>query len=154
MKLQAASKKELTRISVGTIVCSAAMIGILYLLSLVGVGTFSLSRILLGAVIGSAVAIGNFALLCITVQQAVGIEDQKHMKAKFQLSYNFRMLIQAAWAVIALVVPQIHVVAGALPLLFPHAVILFLRFTGKLFPKEEASAEAPAKEDSSGSEAV
>ncbi len=132
MKLQAASKKELARISLGTIACSALMVAALYLLSLVGVGTFDVSRILLGAVLGSVIAIGNFYILCLTVQKAVGIEDQKKMKMKFQVSYNFRMLLQAAWVVIALMVPQIHVVAGAVPLLFPHLVILFLQFTGRI----------------------
>ena len=41
MKLQPASKKEVKRIAVGVSVCSALMIAGLFLLSLVGVGTFS-----------------------------------------------------------------------------------------------------------------
>lgn len=137
MKLQAASKKELTRISIGTVGFALVMILVLYLLSLVGVGTFELSRVLLGAVLGCAVAISNFAFLCITIQKNVGLTDEKRMKARFQLSYNARMLYQAVWVVVAFLVPQIHVVAGALPLLFPHMVILFLQSRGKLFPKEE-----------------
>ena len=142
MKLQAASKRELTRIAVGTISLTLVMILALYLLSLVGVGTFEWSRILIGAVLGSAIAIGNFAVLCLTVQKAVDITDQKRMRAKFQLSYNMRMLVQGVWVVVALMVPGIHVVAGALPLLFPHAVILFLQFHGKLFHEEELKKEA------------
>ena len=144
MKLQPASKKELTRIAVGTVGCTLLMILALYLLSLVGVGTFELSRVLLGAVIGAAIAIGNFAALCLTVQKAVDIQDQKRMKAKFQLSYNARMLVQGVWVVVALMVPQIHVVAGALPLLFPHAIILFLQFHGRLF-REEPKAPAESQ---------
>ena len=142
MKLQAASKRELTRIAVGTISLTLVMVLALYLLSLVGVGTFEWPRIVLGAVLGSAIAIGNFAVLCLTVQKAVDITDQKRMRAKFQLSYNMRMLVQGVWVVVALMVPGIHVVAGALPLLFPHAVILFLQFHGKLFHEEELAKEA------------
>ena len=132
MKLQAASKKELGHISVGTIIGTLLLILVLYLLSLVGVGSFQPSRIFLGAGIGCLIAILNFYLLCLTVQKAVDIKDQKQMKMKFQVSYNFRMLLQAAWVVIALLVPGIHVVAGAVPLLFPHAVILWMQMTGRI----------------------
>lgn len=141
MKLQAASKKELTRIAAGTILGTVLLILLLYVLSLVGVGTFTPSRIFLGAGIGCFVAIFNFYLLCLTVQKAVDIQDQKQMKMKFQVSYNFRMLLQAAWVVVALLVPGIHVVAGAAPLLFPHAVILFLQMSGRI----AGSSKGPQK---------
>ena len=103
MKLQSASSKELSRIALGTLVCDVIMIAALFVLSLVGVGTFDLSRILLGAVCGSAVAIANFAILCVTVQSAVEIENKKKMKARFQLSYNIRLVLQAGWVVLMLV---------------------------------------------------
>lgn len=146
MKLQASSKKEIKRIAIGTTVCSVIMVAVLYLLSQVGVGTFDIKRILLSAVIGSVIAILNFVILCLTVQNCVGIEDQKQMKAKFQVSYNFRMLFQAAWVVVALLVPGIHVVAGAVPLLFPHAVIMFLNARGKLMPPDKHEP-APQEDD-------
>ena len=147
MKLQAASKKELSRIALGTVICSAVLVGVLYAFSLVNVGTFDVSRILLGIVIGDLVAIGNFYILCLTVQRAVDMTDKKLMKAKFQVSYNFRMLLQAAWVVVALLVPQIHVVAGAVPLLFPHAIILYLQFSGRISGKGKTAApQAVAQE--------
>lgn len=150
MKLQSASRKEVARIALGTCICSVIMIAALFLLSLLGIGEFELPRILLGAVCGSLIAIGNFVILCLTVQNAVGIEDKKNMKAKFQLSYNMRMLVQGVWVVVALLVPQIHVVAGAAPLLFPHIVILFLQFTGKLYGTKSTDASS----DAAGSENV
>ena len=146
MKLQAASKKELRRIAAGTVVGTALLILILWLLSLVGVGAFEPSRIFLGAGIGCLIAIFNFYLLCLTVQKAVGTQDQKQMKAKFQLSYNFRMLLQAGWVVAALLVPQIHVVAGAVPLLFPHAVIIFLQMTGRIAGSPNKAPQKPEEE--------
>ena len=60
----------------------------------------------------------------------------KKMKAKFQLSYNARMVLQAGWAVIAFLVPQIHFIAGAAPILFPKITILYLQFKGKLLPPD------------------
>ncbi len=71
------------------------------------------------------------------------IEDQKAMKAKFQLSYNARMIAQAAWVVVCFLVSQLHLFAGALPLLFPKVTILYLNARGKITDahKEKAAAE-------------
>ena len=143
MKLQPASRKEITRITIGTLVCDGILIAALFLLSLVGIGHFDVVRILLGGACGSLLAVLNLTILCLTVQSAVGMENKRKMKARFQLSYNLRLLIQAAWVVAAFLIPQIHFVAGAAPILFPNVVIYFLQFTGKLMPKEEQSQEPP-----------
>lgn len=145
MKLQPASRKELKRIAIGTLICDAIMIPGLFLLSQFGIGTFDIIRILLGTVGGSLIAIANFAVMCLTVQNAVEISDQKKMKAFFQASYNGRLLLQAAWVVVALLVPQIHAVAGAAPLLFPNAVIFYLQSKGKLVTPSERK-NPPAEE--------
>lgn len=136
MKLQPASRKEIRRITLGTLVCDAILLAALFLLSLVGVGSFSLGSALLGVFCGTLVAILNFTILCLTVQSAVGMENRRKMKARFQFSYNARMLLQAGWVVAAFLIPQIPFFAGALPILFPHVVIYYLQFTGRLMPKE------------------
>ncbi len=143
MKLQPSSKKEILRISQGTLVCDVLLIAALYVLSLVGVGSFSLGRVLLGAVCGSAVAVGNFTVLCLTVQQAAEIENKKQMKQRFQFSYNLRLILQAVWVVFSYVIPQIHFVAGAAPVLFPNVVILYLQSRGKLV---DSTPVSPARE--------
>jgi len=74
----------------------------------------------------------------------VGMTDMKKMKARFQLSYNGRMILQAGWAVIAFLVPSIHFIAGAAPVLFPKLTILYLNFTGKLMPPSETKIEEEA----------
>ena len=135
MKLQPASKKEIKRIAGGILVCDVLMIAGLFLLSIVGVGTFSY-RVFIGALGGSVVAILNFVILCMTIQQATEIEDKKRMKAFIQGSYNGRLLLQAAWVVICFAVSHIHLIAGAVPLLFPHAVIFYLNSKGKLMPPD------------------
>ena len=151
MKLQAASKKEISRIAVGTLVCDGIMVAALFLLSEFGIGTFSLPRILLGAVCGSVVAIANFTILCLTVQSAVEIENKKKMKKKFQAGYNLRLLLQALWVVAAFLIPQVHFVAGAAPILFPNVVILFLQSRGKLISDDEKAshpkADAPGEDE-------
>ena len=138
MKLQAASKKELSRVCVGPLVCDVIMVAGLFLLSQFGIGTFQLSRILLGALCGSVVAVVNFAILCLTVQSAVAIESKRKMKARFQLSYNIRLALQAIWVVAAYLIPQIHFVAGAAPILFPNVVIFYLQSKGKLISSNDS----------------
>ncbi len=132
MKLQPASRKEIARISLGTLVCDGILIAGLFLLSQFGIGKFELLRILLGAVCGSLVAVLNFTILCLTVQSAVEIENKRKMRARFQLSYNLRLALQAVWVVACFLIPQIHFVAGAAPILFPNVVIFYLQSRGKL----------------------
>ena len=79
------------------------------------------------------------------ITMAVGMTDQKQMKAKFQLSYNARMILQAGWAVTAFLVPGLHFIAGAAPVLFPKVTILYLQAKGKLLPPDP---ERPAKPES------
>lgn len=147
MKLQPASRREISRIAIGTLVCDGIMVAGLFLLSQFGIGTFPLPRILLGAVLGSLVAILNFAILCLTVQSAVEIESKRKMKARFQLSYNIRLGVQAAWVVLCFAIPQIHFVAGAAPILFPNVVIFYLQYKGKLIPPGEPTGTPASPND-------
>ena len=148
MKLQSASRKEIFRIALGVLVCDGILVAVLFLLSQFGIGTFSLSRILLGALCGSVVAILNFAILCLTVQSAVEIENKRKQKQRFQMSYNLRLLVQAVWVVACFLIPQIHFVAGAAPILFPNVVILFLQTRGKLVaPSEKPAAPAEGEDE-------
>lgn len=152
MKLQAASRREVSRITVGVLVCDVIMIAGLFLLSLVGVGTFHPVKILISALCGSVIAVINFIILCLTIQSSLDIENKRKMKARFQFSYNARMIIQAAWVVAAFFLRgKIHFVAAAAPVLFPNVVILYLQFTGKLMPKGE-TASTPAEETAPESE--
>lgn len=155
MKLQAASRKEIARISLGTLVCDGILVAGLFLLSQFGIGKFELFRILLGAACGSVVAIVNFTILCLTVQSAAEIENKRKMKARFQLSYNIRLLMQAVWVVACYLIPQIHFAAGAAPILFPNVVIFYLQSKNRLVSpsqrtdKPDFSEEEP--EDTLGS---
>lgn len=131
MKLQPASKKEIKRISVGSAICFVIMVAVFFVLSCLGVGTFGYT-VILGGLAGTLVAIGNFTLLCLTIQRAAEIEDKKQMKARIQVSYNARLFLQAAWIVVAFLLPCFHVIAAAIPLLFPTVVIYVLQIKGKL----------------------
>ena len=151
MRLQAASRKEVSRISVGVLIGDVLMVAGLFLLSQLGIGKFELGKILLGAVCGSAIAIVNFIILCLTVQSALEIESKRKMQARFQFSYNARLAIQAVWIVAAFLLRDkmpIHPVAAALPVFFPQLWLIYLQLSGKLNVSTAAPAQPTETEES------
>ena len=61
---------------------------------------------------------------------------------------NGRLLLQAGWIIVAILVPHIHVVAAAVPLLFPNLVIFYLQSKGKLVePSERKNPPADEQEE-------
>lgn len=133
MKLEPESKKELTRIACGTAICTAAMWAVFAALNLVGWVQFN-SSVILGSLVGALVAVGNFAGICLVVQKIIDEQDEKRRKAKLQLSYNTRMLLQAVWIVVAIAAPCFQAFASILPLFFPRITIYYLQITGKYKP--------------------
>ena len=84
MKLQPESKKELLRIACGTAICTAAMWVLFAALHLVGWVRFDYT-VVLGGLVGAAVAIANFAGICFVVQKII---DEK--AAYFQTSRAYK----------------------------------------------------------------
>lgn len=126
MKLQPVFRKEIRRIAAGTGVCTLVLTLLIFLLSRFGIGIFD-RTVLIGATGGFAVAVANFAVLCLTIQRAAASQSSEGMQALLRGSYHVRLLLQAAWVLAAFLIPQIHVLAAAIPLLFPAIVIFFLR---------------------------
>ena len=123
MKLQPESKKELTRIACGTAICTAVMWVIFAALHLVGWVKFDYT-VVLGSLIGAAVAIGNFAGICIVCQKVIDEQDEKRRKAT----------LQAVWIIVSIGAPCFQPFASVLPLLFPRVTIYYLQITGKYKP--------------------
>ena len=157
MKLQPESKKELKRILCGTAICTAVMWVVFAALGLVGWVRFDL-KLVLSSLVGDAVAVGNFAGICLMVQKVIDEQDEKRRKAQLQASYNIRMLIQAVWVIVAIGAPCFQPFAGVLPLFFPRITIYYLQITGKYKPLaapqepvdvsvEDDPAPAPAQAD-------
>ena len=142
MKLQAASQQEVKRIACGTAAGSVLLIAVMFVLSKLGVGTFDY-RVITGAIGGCIVAVVNFAMMCMTIQRAVNISEQKAMKAFIQGSYNGRLLLQAGWIVAAYLIPWVNVFAAAIPLLFPTLTIFYLQARGKLVTSSERKNPPP-----------
>lgn len=146
MKLQPGPKKELTHIACGTALCTAVMWVLFAALRVAGFAPFDYT-VILGSLLGAAIAVGNFAVLCLTVQRGIEIDDEKERKKLFQLSYNGRMMLQAAWVVIVIAAPCFQLVAGIAPLLFPRLTIYYLQITGRYKPEKPKAQEVSAEED-------
>jgi len=146
MKLQSASRREIKRIAFGTAVGGIVLVAAMYLLSLMDIGRFDYT-VLTGAIGGCIVAVINFTMMCITIQRAVNIGEQKAMKSFIQGSYNGRLLLQAGWIVAAYMIPWVNVFAAAIPLLFPNLMIFYLQARGKLVTPSERKTPSPEELD-------
>ena len=77
MKLQPESKKELLRIACGTAICTAAMWVLFAALHLVGWVRFDYT-VVLGGLVGAAVAIANFAgIFLVVLMIIVELDDNR-----------------------------------------------------------------------------
>lgn len=118
--LQPAVKKETQKVVIYTVVGVILMWIVLFLLrpAMPDKIVFDYTTILAG-IIGGGVAVLNFFLMGISVQNIAATEDQDLAKKKMKTSYSQRMALQLIWVVIAIVAPCFYFVAGILPLLFP-----------------------------------
>lgn len=135
MKLQPASKRELGRISVGVVVGSALMLGVFAAL-----GKFTWQA-LWGALLGAAVAIGNFFYLAVSVQKAAAAEADR-ARMIMRASYTTRMLITLVALVLGVALKKVfYWLAVLIPILLPRVTILVLQITGVYRPNRDAPAD-------------
>ena len=124
IQVQDAVKKETARIGAGTAGVSVVMILVFWGLHLVIPESITFDyKVILGAVIGSAVAVGNFFFMGLTVQKIADMQDQDLAYRRMKTSYHYRTMIQFLWIILAVTVPFINGVAGIIPLFVPGAVI-------------------------------
>lgn len=118
--LQPAVKKETQKVVIYTVMGVSLMWIVLFLLrpAMPDKIVFDYTTILAG-IIGGGVAVLNFFLMGISVQNIAATEDQDLAKKKMKTSYSQRMALQLIWVVIAIAAPCFYFVAGILPLLFP-----------------------------------
>ena len=124
IQVQDAVKKETARIGAGTAGVSVVMILVFWGLHLVIPDSIPFDyKVILGAVIGSAVAVGNFFFMGLTVQKIADMQDQDLAYRRMKTSYHYRTMSQFLWIILAVTVPFITGVAGIIPLFVPGAVI-------------------------------
>ncbi|MBR6029624.1 MAG: ATP synthase subunit I [Clostridia bacterium] len=108
-------------------------------------------EVLWGNLAGAAAAIGNFTLMCITIQKAVG-QPESAIRNRVRASQQLRLIGQGAVAAAGFLLPFLNPWATLLPLLFPSLCMRLRPLwdkslreepdPDKLIPLEDEPAEA------------
>ena len=129
MKIQPAVLKETGHIALGVALGDVVMLVVFALIKRLDY------TVLLGALLGSAAAVGNFLLMGLGAQRA--LEDPDRAKALVQRSYMLRMLGLLAVLVLGVAAPCFHIIAVIVPVLMPSVTIYVMRLLGLDKPKEK-----------------
>ena len=129
MKIQPAVWKETGHIALGVALGDVVMLVVFAILRRMDY------TVLLGTLLGSAAAIGNFLLMGVSAQRAM--EDPDRAKAMVQRSYTLRMLGLVAVMVLGVAAPCFHIIAVIVPILMPSIIIVVMRLLGLDKPKEK-----------------
>ena len=115
-KVDSTVKKETLYIFLFTVIFSVLMQSV-YLV----IGRWNLT-VLWGNLLGVAAATGNFFLMGLTVQNALG-KEEKDAKNLMKISQSLRMLMLFAVALVGYLVPFFNLVAVVIPFIFPRIAI-------------------------------
>lgn len=133
MKLAPSIKKETGHIAVGVLAGDAIMLVVFALLKKMDY------TVLLGALLGSAAAIGNFLLMGIHLQRAMS--EPERAKLLVHKSYTMRMLGIVAVMIIGFLAPCFQIVAVVVPFLLPSVTIKLMQLTGRYQPGKKGGEE-------------
>lgn len=126
--VQPAVKKETVRVAVYTVTGVILMWIGFAILHFIRPDQVPLDyRVFLAGIIGGFIAVLNFFLMGLTVQQIAASNDEDMSRMKMKSSYSQRMMLQMLWVVAAIAFPCFNMVAGMIPLLFPS---LGIKLTG------------------------
>ena len=112
MNIDGTVKKETKYIALWTAILSLLLQAVFLVMDAWGID------VLLGNLFGGCIAVLNFFLLGLTVQNAV-----KKSEEDAKISHTYRNLLVLAAAVLAIVLPCFHTWAAIIPLLFPRIAI-------------------------------
>lgn len=134
MKINPTILKETAHVAVGVLIGDAVMIAVFALLHKLNY------TVLLGALLGSVAAVGNFFVMGLMLQKA--LNDPECTKAIVQRSYTLRMLGMIAVMIVGFAAPCFHVVAVVIPFLLPGITIQAMRIFGLYKPQKKGGDEA------------
>ncbi len=123
-KIDATVLKETGYIAVVTLILSVLMQSVFLV-----VGKWDVT-VLLGNLLGGVAAIGNFFLMGLTVQSALGLEV-KEAKNRMKLSQMLRTLLLFGIAVVGYVVSVFNLLAVIIPYLFPRIAVALRAVSAK-----------------------
>lgn len=161
MKLQPAVKKQTLNIAIATAAGTGVMLIVFFILHRIFPEQISFDyRVVLGGLCGCVIAVLNFFLMAVTVQKVTNLTDEDAAKRQMAVSLRYRMLMQAGWIILAILLPCFQWAAGIIPLLVPGIVIKPMaaaenRKAAAVQPekKESAYQKTPAAEEPGSSPA-
>lgn len=128
--------RQVCRLMVALAACVAIMLGVYALL-----GAFT-SSVVVGAILGFVLAVGNFVSLSITVSNAMDRaardKDPQRAQLSIQASGVIRLLVLAAIYILLFRAKVCDPVAALLPLLMAQAVLKLVEF----FRKDDEGGDA------------
>ncbi len=133
MKLAPSIKKETGHIALGVLAGDAVMLAVFAVLRRLDY------TVVLGTLLGSAAAIGNFLLMGVHLQRAMS--DPERAKLLVHKSYTMRMLGMVAVMILGFLAPCFHIIAVVIPFLLPSITIKLMQLTGRYQPGEKGGEE-------------
>lgn len=118
-KIDGVVAKETRYIAGITIILSILMEAVFLI---IGIWSY---KVLIGNILGACVAVANFLLMGITVQNAVQ-KDEKDAASLMKVSQMLRNLMLLITALLAFLLPFINPAAAIIPLFFPRIAILLI----------------------------
>ena len=133
--------KETVYVSVWTVILSLLMHGVFIILYNCFPETFvePYYTVILGNILGAAVAIFNFFLMGLTVQKAVTKEDPKDSKNLMRVSMALRYVLLIVAGVLGAVLQPFNVFSTLIPLMFPRIALIFRSFSLKKGGKQNGT---------------
>ena len=105
------------------IACFVLMLSVIMQLVFVLFGRWDYT-VLLGNLLSGGIAIINYLLIGVMVQNAIG-KEEKEIKNSVRISHMLRMLMIAAGLILGVVLPCFNIIASIVPYIFPRIAILF-----------------------------
>lgn len=117
-KIDSTVLKETKYVALVTIILSVLMQAVFLI-----IGKWNYT-VLLGNLLGGVTSVGNFLLMGLTVQTALGL-DEKDARARMKLSQTLRNLLLFAVAIIGHLAPIFNLLAVVITYIFPRVAVAF-----------------------------
>ena len=123
-KIDPSVKKETSYVLIFSVILSVLMEAVFLI-----IGKWDIT-VLLGNLLGLTASVGNFFLMCLTIQSVMS-KDEKEIKSRMKVSQMLRMLMMFGFALVGYLVSVFNIYAVVIPYLFPQIGVKIRAFTIK-----------------------
>ena len=132
------SRKDVLRqtgiVAVGQLICTAVMIGVFVLVKVSTDVKYTMLPVILGGIVGSVLAVGNFFFLALVATVAADRAERQDLEGAQKLikgSYPIRLLAMAVVLILCAKSGFFDVIALVVPLLFVRPILTIAEFFRK-----------------------